>query len=176
MLMLLGAGWLGGPRLVAEAASEYDLKAVLLFNLTQFVDWPRGATDDPASPWVIGVLGRDPFGRSLDEVVRNETHLNRPIVVHRFRNLESMDNCHILFVGISEKEGLSRVLQVLRHRAILSVGDSEGFVGAGGMVQFRKTPNGKIQLRIDLAAVREGGLTVSAKLLRVSEVISAPLP
>lgn len=175
-MLLLGVNGGAALRLGAEAAPEYDLKAVLLYNLTQFVDWPANATADAGAPWVIGVLGRDPFGRILDDVVRNETHLNRPIVVHRFRNIEAMENCHILFVSASEAERLPRVMQAIKHRPILSVGDTEGFVGSGGMIQFRKTPNGKIQLRVDYAAVRGSGLTISAKLLRVSEVVSAPPP
>ena len=41
---------------------EYDVKAVFLFNFSQFVDWPTPALADPQAPLVIGVLGNDPFG------------------------------------------------------------------------------------------------------------------
>ena len=51
----------------ADAPNEYEVKALMLFNLTHFVDWPASAFGDDKSPIVIGVLGRDPFGHYLAE-------------------------------------------------------------------------------------------------------------
>src|ERR1043166_6616587 len=51
---------------------EYDLKAAFLFNFAQFVEWPPESFTDNSRPFVIGVLGQDPFGKSLDEIVANE--------------------------------------------------------------------------------------------------------
>src|SRR6185295_17077931 len=59
--------------IAAPAPSEYQVKAVFLFNFTQFVDWPAQSFADARAPFVIGVLGRDPFGSALDEAVRGET-------------------------------------------------------------------------------------------------------
>lgn len=173
--LLFWVGLVLQPGARAETAQEYDLKAVLLYHLTQFVDWPADVAD-VSGPWIIGIVGRDPFGRVLDEIVKNETHRNRPIVVRRFRNVEALSRCHVLFVSGAETENLPRILDAIKTRPILSVSDSERFVGRGGMVQFQKIPSGKIQLKVDLSAVRQSGLTMSAKLLRVSEVISSPPP
>src|SRR5208337_871019 len=45
---------------VHGASREYEIKAVLLFNLARFVDWPPGAFSGPDSPIFIGIMGRDP--------------------------------------------------------------------------------------------------------------------
>ena len=50
----------------SAAAQEYDLKAAFLFNFAQFVEWPRDAFSENTTPIIIGVLGQDPFGASLD--------------------------------------------------------------------------------------------------------------
>ena len=63
----------------AARASEYQVKAVFLFNFAQFVDWPASAFPDATAPLVIGVLGDDPFGPYLDETVRGETVRGRPL-------------------------------------------------------------------------------------------------
>ena len=55
----------------SKLARENDLKAVFLFNFTQFVEWPDTTFSDPTAPFVIGVLGEDPFGKSLNDVVAN---------------------------------------------------------------------------------------------------------
>src|SRR5437867_1187382 len=65
---------LGELTLSAQTAppKEYQVKAVFLFNFAQFVEWPPAAFADDKSPIVIGILGDDPFGAYLDEVVRAE--------------------------------------------------------------------------------------------------------
>src|SRR5689334_16419660 len=88
----------------AEAAvtPEYQLKAVFLFNFTQFVEWPPQAFADANSPLVIGVLGDDPFGAYLDETVRGETVNGRPLTVQRYASVEEASKCHVLFISHSE--------------------------------------------------------------------------
>lgn len=164
---------LAPTRAPAQVVSrEYDLKAVLLFNLTQFVEWPSSAFAQPDSPVVIGVLGRDPFGTVLDDIVRNEKAGERAIVVQRFRNVQAARDCHVLFVSPSEEAEMPRILRVLRGRPVLTVGDFEDFAARGGMIRFLTNPQGKIHLRINLGSVKHADLIVSAKLLRVAEVVT----
>ena len=77
------------PRAGAAAPTEYQVKAVFLFNFSQFVDWPPASFADGRSPLVIGVLGRDPFGATLDEIVRGETVNGRPLVVRRYESIDA---------------------------------------------------------------------------------------
>src|SRR5262245_53334289 len=68
----------------AALSREYQVKAVFLFNFAQFVEWPSPAFPEERTPLVIGVLGDDPFGPYLDEVVRGEKINARPLVIQRF--------------------------------------------------------------------------------------------
>src|SRR5437879_2102772 len=52
-----------------QAAKEYDLKAAYLCKFALFVKWPTNAFLDAKTPITIGVLGSDPFGKSLAEAV-----------------------------------------------------------------------------------------------------------
>src|ERR1700730_292209 len=94
----------------AAAPSEYQVKAVFLFNFAQFVEWPPQAFTDPRTPFVIGILGKDPFGPDLDAVVRGEAINNRPLVVERYRSIDELHNCNILFIGRTEMGQLPRIL------------------------------------------------------------------
>lgn len=149
---------------------EYQIKAVLLFNLTQFVEWPESAFSSTNAPLVIGILGDDPFGKSLDDAVYGETVNNRPIVVVRYRDIDEVTNCQILFISQSKQRDFGNILSELRNRPIVTVADSEGFIAAGGMVRFFKNPENKIRIKINPDAVSAGNLSVSAKLLRVAEI------
>src|SRR5688500_2932564 len=84
---------------LAETRAEYQLKAVFLFNFAQFVEWPPEAFPENQSPLVIGVLGEDPFGPYLDQIVSGENANNRPLAVQRYRQVEEIKTCHILFIS-----------------------------------------------------------------------------
>ncbi|MDB5104132.1 MAG: YfiR family protein [Fibrobacteres bacterium] len=159
---------------VAQGAPdrEHRVKAVFLFNFAQFVDWPDSVFADPDEPLVVGILGDDPFKAYLDEVVRGEKVNNRPIVVKRFRKVEEIKDCEVLFVSPSESPRLEGILSSLKQKHILTVGESEDFQRYGGMVNFA-TEGGKIRLKINLEQVQEAGLSVSSKLLRLADVSGA---
>lgn len=154
------------------APTEYQVKAVFLFNFSQFVDWPPAAFADNRSPLVIGVLGRDPFGAMLDEIVSGETVNGRPLVVRRYESVEQVDACHILFIDRSQDPQLDAVLAALKGRSILTVGDFEGFARRGGIVRFVTVGN-KIRLRVNLVGAQEAKLAISSKLLRPAEVLGS---
>lgn len=153
------------------APREYQLKAVFLYNFAHFVEWPAQAFSDPVAPLVIGVLGEDPFGSFLDEVVASEKVNEHPLSVRRFRRLEEIDRCHVLFISQSETARLGEIFERLKGRSILVVGESEGFNSRGGMVRF-VTEKNKVRLRINLEVAKAAGLIISSKLLRPAEIVT----
>jgi hypothetical protein len=155
----------------SSASPEYQLKAVFLFNFAQFVEWPASAFAGPDSPLVIGVLGEDPFGTYLDETVRGETVNGRPLVVRRYRGVEEIGTCHILFVSRLEQRRVQGVLDSLHGRSILTVSDTKPFATLGGMIRF-VTDRNRIRLRINLEAAQAADLTLSSKLLRPAQIVS----
>jgi hypothetical protein len=152
-------------------AHEYQIKAVFLFNFAQFVEWPPEAFAGPGEPFVIGVLGDDPFGPYLDEAVRGERVNNRPISVLRFARVEDIKTCHILYISRSESGRLQEILSAIKGRSILTVSDVEAAGPLRGMIRF-VTENNKVRLRIDNEAAKSAGLKISSKLLRPSQVVS----
>lgn len=148
-----------------------QVKAVFLFYFTQFVEWPPEAFSDPRTPFVIGVLGEDPFGSNLDGTVRDEVVRGRSLIVRRFRRPEEIDACHILFISRSEAGQAGSILARLKGRSILAVSDMDEFIMLGGMIRF-VTEEKKVRLRIDVDAAKSAGLKISAKLLRPAEVVS----
>lgn len=171
LLALVASVLFLGAAPLAAAPTEYQVKAVFLFNFSQFVDWPPEAFAEPQSPLVIGVLGNDPFGADLDEIVRGETVNGRPLLVRRYRSIQELDTCHILFIDRSERDRLGQILAALKGRSILTVGDFEGFARNGGVIRFVMTGN-KIRLHVNLDAARLAGLTIRAKLLRPAQIVA----
>jgi hypothetical protein len=155
--------------------SESEVKAVFLFNFAQFVAWPDGAFLDRQSAFVICILGDDPFGRVLDDVVKGEVVRGRALIVERFRRVEDIRTCHILFVSQFDAEQYAHIFATLVQRPILTVGDTEGFAARGGAIRFVTAQN-RIRLRVNLDAAKAANLTISSNLLRSADVVGAEGP
>jgi hypothetical protein len=166
LLMLFNAVWKTG----GQTSREHELKAVLLFNLAQFVEWPAASFESTNAPIVIGLLGSDPFGPTLDDVVRSEKIRGRPVVIQRYASAAEVKSCHLLFIGETDRRKFQGILPRLEHQPVLTVSDADGFLQAGGMLQMHLKPDGRLGLRINVDSTKAAGLTVSAKLLRVVEV------
>ena len=170
-----GLGWallltLWGLLGSSAPVSEYQLKAVFLFNFAHFVEWPPGALTAAGAPFVIGVLGTDPFGNSLDEVVRGESVSGHPLAVERSADVARLRNCQILFIPATELTRLPEILEGLKGRSVLTV--TEGPAPRGVVIDLLREES-RIRLRIDLAAARANNLTISSKLLRPAEIVGA---
>jgi hypothetical protein len=157
----------GGLR---AAPSEYQVKAVFLFNFGKFVDWPSEVFDTPQAPFVICVLGEDPFGQTLDDVVRGESVDSRSLVVRRTREANDVTGCNILFVGRGDEALLTQALAAARGHSVLTVTDIQGAERRGAVIVLYSDDN-RIRMRINLAAARANHLVISSKLLRPAEVI-----
>jgi len=171
-LLLVPAAHLGAQ---AARPSEYQVKAVFLFNFAQFVDWPPEALPDADTPLVIGVLGEDPFGGLLDQTVGGERLGGRPFQVRRYQSVDEVKACHILFISRSEGDRPEAILAGLKRRPILTVSDADAFAKHGGMIRF-VTDQNRIRLQINLAAAEAGHLRISSKLLRVAEIVTPAGP
>lgn len=171
------AVWIAGSGLAAQTPrpTEYQVKAVFLFNFAQFVDWPPDAVADSQAPLVIGVLGENPFGDLLDAAVRGEHRGARSFVVRRYQRVDDIKSCDILFINLPEGDRPEAVLAELKRRPILTVSDADGFAEHGGMIGF-VTDRNRIRLKINLGAAQAAHLTISSKLLRVAEIINPPAP
>lgn len=153
----------------AAGPTEYEVKAVFLFNFAQFVDWPPTAFANASAPLTIGVLGDDPFGSALDEAIAGESVNGRPLALERYRSIDEVENCHILFINLPAEQ-LAKVLLELKDRNVLTVSDSREFARAGGVIEFVNVAN-KIRLQINLDAARSANLTISSKLLKPARIV-----
>lgn len=172
-VLLVLLAWL--PAAAAETSKEYLIKAAFLYNFTQFVEWPGDAFADAAAPIRIGILGDDPFGAALDEVVRGETVRNRPLVVVRAQRAEDLKDCHLVFVGRSEAERTEGVLEEFASAPILTVSDNPDFTTHGGVVRFFLDGT-KVRFEINPAAAEGIRLKLSAQLLTLGKLVPRLAP
>jgi hypothetical protein len=153
-----------------SAVGEYPVKAAFLFNFTKYVDWPATAFTNTAAPIIIGILGDDPFGRKLDDIISSELVKSRPLTVRRLTRMEEANSCHLLFISRSEKDRIADILAGLRGAPVVAVSEIEGFCRKGGVFNFVLT-NQNIRFEINPAAAERAGLKISSKLLNLPKAI-----
>jgi|SRR5579862_8663311 len=152
-----------------DALSEYQVKAAYLFNFLKFVEYPAESFADPLAPMVIGVVGEDPFGSALPQVVIGKTVQGRDLVIRAYRAGEDLRAAHILFISASERKKLPMILSGLHGASVLTVADTPGFLEAGGMIQFLNE-NGRVRFAINADAAGQARLKLSSKLLSLAKV------
>lgn len=154
------------PAMAAEQspAFEYQLKAAFLFKSLPFIDWPPEKLGAPDSAFVIGVLGKDPFGGALEAAMEGKKFKEHPLIVRHVSNATEARTCHLLFISRSEDNRLGAILKELRGNPVLTVGESEDFIERGGMINFVIVQN-YLRFKTNRLAANEAGLHLKPQLL-----------
>jgi hypothetical protein len=148
--------------------SEYEVKAVFLYNLAKFIEWPEKSMDN-SSNITLYVLGDDPFGDHLNSI-KGKLIQGKTLAVKQIDSPDALRNVGILFISSSEKEQLHDILKGISGKPILTVGDTQYFAKRGVMVNFF-IENNKIRFEINMEAAKMAGLKISSNLLKMGKII-----
>lgn len=161
--------------LAAVALTEYEVKAEFLYHAGWFVEWPATTVQASAPTFIIGVLGTNPFGGVLHNIMGGKTVHERPVVIKHYQRVEEAVSSHVLFISASEEPRLPAILAALSRRSVLTVSDMERFTERGGMIVLRLVDQ-KVHFEINLDATESVGLKLGSQLLRLAKVIHGSQP
>jgi hypothetical protein len=151
--------------------NEYQVKAVFIFNLTHFVTWPAETFKTPEAPFVVGIVGIDPFSGVLDHVLQGETYNSRPIIIKRFSSAKDLTEnpCHLLFVAANALTDWLNIHRAIQDKPILTVAEEQTFCRQSGMVCLLNE-GGRIKVEINLSEAKRSKFEISSKLLNVAAI------
>src|SRR5205085_10084398 len=121
-----------------------------------FTEWPEGAFAGPHEPMVIGIAGGDdPFNGALDQAVSGKSVNGHPLTVKHVAPGKDADlkSCHVLFVGAGQEQNLEQILKSVKGSAVLTVGESEKFSRAGGVIRLYLEEN-KVRFEVSPKAAK----------------------
>lgn len=169
-----------------DAEKAAGIKAACLYHLSGLVRWAETRIPEPASPILIGVVGKDPYGIAgyLESRLRQLGSEDRPVAVKRFPLLEATDpdrtgtapdsaelrQCHIVLFTVAGEELFEGVRDTLAEVGAVTVGETEPFVKAGGMVSFT-VRRGRVRILANLKAVEKAGVKISAEFLQHAKIV-----
>lgn len=149
------------------AVPEYLYKSIMLKKVADFVEWPNG---DLSKPFVVGVLGKSPFGDHLSTVYAKRPIKGRPVRILQLSNPEEATKVDLLFICASEKDRVQAILGKLELSGVLTLGDAEGFAQAGVMVNVRMR-EGSPYFELNLRSLRSANLTVNPHFVRIAREV-----
>jgi hypothetical protein len=154
----------------AQVFYEYQVKAAFLYTFAKFVEWPPQTFPGPGAAMTICVLGEDPFGSFLNDVIRGKTVGERPLVVYRLANLRGVGECQILFIAASERSRMPAVLASVSNPGLLTVGDTPEFASQGGIIGLQRDGD-RIRLVVNPSAAEKAKLRISSRVLSLATII-----
>ena len=155
----------------ASADKEYPIKAAFLFNFTKYVEWPAASHSDSQSPIIITVLGTNPFGSAVETIVEGRSANGRPVTVKYAKTADTILPTHILFIPKTEDTIATAVLEQLQGTPVLTVGESDNFKSAKGMINFVIERN-QVRFELNMASVEHAHLKISSQLQKVATKVT----
>jgi hypothetical protein len=145
---------------------EYQVKAAFLNKLLIFVRWPEAVQESDRI--IVGVLGANPFKAHTRDIEGPNVRGKR-VIVKQILTVREARQCHLVFIGSSEKDRLSYILSALSSSPVLTVSDSDGWVKQGVMINFY-VEQGMIRFEVNIDAAKNAGLAVSSQLLKLARI------
>jgi len=152
---------------VGQRLSEVEVRAGFLYNFARFVEWPPGAGPEGSQPFVIAVLGDPELAQALRAGLAGKRLRGHTLEVRDVRNLDGIDEVHLLWIGKGWQARLREVLERLGERPVLTVSEIPGFAGRGGIIELYRLGS-RFRFSIDERAAGVRGLRISSRLLSLS--------
>lgn len=180
LMALVWSAWCLAPMYAAAqvatdpartVTSEERVKAASLYKFLNYVEWPETVFATTDTPYVIGVLAADAVAGDLDAMVTGRNIQNRAVTVKRLRALEPLTGIHVLFIGNAERSRMVQLVRELQSAPVLVVTESDGAIGLGSMINFRRIDE-RVRFEVALEPAEKAGLRLNSRLLAVALSVS----
>jgi hypothetical protein len=166
---------------IKDSTSEYFAKALFMGKLANYVDWPENASVYNANkPFIIGVLGENPFlidrnGKNDGDNWLKRAYLdghekirNKEVKIRYLSDVDEIPGCHLIYISISEKQNLDRIIAVAKENMVLTMSDNDGFARYG--IHFNLLiKSGNMKYEINETAIKNSGFKANWRLPKYAE-------
>ena len=156
--------------------TPYQHKALYLYQFAKYTEWPKEILGDDNGPFVLGILGKDPFGTNID-IIQGKLIKGRKLIVKRFAKVQDVAGCHLLFISSSETEQLPQILKALEKSSILTIAEAEGFAQQSAMINLvaeqKSASSQTVSFEINRAAAEKANLKLDTQLLKLAKRVKS---
>ncbi|MBN1764235.1 MAG: YfiR family protein [Sedimentisphaerales bacterium] len=149
---------------------EYEVKSAFVYNFLKFIDWPED--DSQKGEFTIGIFGKTAC-ESARKVTEGKNIKDRKIVVEQLTreelaDVKALQAFQVLFITTDEEVDYKTILDHVKDQTILTIGETNGFLEDGGIVNFLLEDK-KVRFEINMISAEKANLKVRSKLLRLAK-------
>lgn len=151
-----------------EKPNEYQLKVLFIKNIANFIQWPKGSDMfDKSQHVVFGIIGETPIRAWAEKIYHQQKSSikGKEVKIIDIISLEEISGCHILFISRPVAKDLPKILEIIKNKPILIIGDTEGFLENG--VHFNLViKSGRVKYEINQMALKRSSLVPKYQLFK----------
>jgi hypothetical protein len=148
---------------------EYDVKIGFIYNFANFVTWPAAAFEKEADTLNFCFASDQPSGEVFFKL-DGKTIKGRKIKVAAYPDITCLEKSHIMFFPTQNKMFIQHILDLVKGKRVLTIGEVEGFTHMGGIINFF-VENNRLRFKVNIDAARREGLKMSAQLLNSAQIV-----
>lgn len=142
------------------------IKAIFLYNFTQYIDWPVAYKKDD---FKIAILGASDMLPELEKLAKLKKVGSQKIVIQKYSSVDAIQQCHVLYIPASHSAQVDKAVQKLSDWSTLLVTDKPGYGKKSG-INFVIEQN-KQKFELNKTALTENQLVVSSSLLKLAKAV-----
>ncbi|SDL37129.1 protein of unknown function [Maridesulfovibrio ferrireducens] len=140
-----------------RTATKTQLRALFIKKIPKYVLWPEQSNSKHGRPYTVATIDKDelvPFFNTPDsfKLVRWPA-----------------ENCQVLFLDSKKPRVIAAIIKQVQDKPILTIGQNPDFLRMGGIINLVESGS-RMKLQVNICAARKAGLTISSKLLKLSEI------
>ncbi|MGA1795076.1 MAG: YfiR family protein [bacterium] len=150
---------------------EYKVKAGFIYNFAKFIEWPAEKPSHDPNSIIIGIIPDTPE-TDVFFSLRDKSVGGKGIEVKKFKDVrdKGVERCHILFFDSKDEGFVKECLLIVQYRSVLTVGHMEGFIQAGGIINFF-TEEGRLRFEVNLDAAKRARIKLGSQILMSAEIV-----
>jgi hypothetical protein len=149
----------------AQSRDERAVRAAYLYNLIKYVGWPAQGKD-----LTVAFAGDAPTSDVIGQLLNGRASDGQTIRVVQPASSEELERCSVLYVSGASESDIRKILEKVKGRSVLTVGENDAFAQAGGMVALVNTGD-HIRIEVNLEAAQSVGIRISSRVLGLATIV-----
>lgn len=143
---------------------ENAVKAAFIYNFTNFIKWQD--LQGGSKKVNVCTVGEE---TSVTGYL-NELSKKVPIIVSIKGRDARLSDCHVLYIGFSNRSDVDYLLGRSEGTQILTVSSATDFARRGGMIGFTNDA-GQVKLEANVNTIHKAGLAIDSDLLELVHIV-----
>ena len=137
-------------------------QAMFIFNFCRLIEWPASCR---TGNFKIAVLGTSTVADELETYTQGKKIGTQEIQIIRFKTMEEISTCHILFVPFARSKQLAEISSSLQAagKSVLIISEKNGALNEGSAINFIIQED-KLKFELKGENASKNGIKVSSKL------------